>query len=417
MRFASTIRNLTSAAYIVASRHTSSTHDTSPIPSLSRSYTSTLDDTNLSPKQFLAFRYNLNHNLKLCSTGYTFIPRCSNLTGHRMSTTMARASTNTQKPKKREKKLSWIKKQRLQKEARLNVKKQQQKDSDDCPPDESFVSPMSSKASSSYHYDRLDSPLKASAMSRVAPSNVDKRPAPMATASIDTHCNKRLKETGWMDKQVVKRVTVLSQRTEGPDSHFPFLSLPAEIRNMIYGYTLHAPIKFSLNRESCRKYRKKRKQTAWLHCPMGANVNLVRVCHQIYHETKAILFELNTFYLCSFLLPDLRNATRSWPIFRSVQSLDLDFYCTQPRQVLNLVKTVLEYPTIRLRNIKVGLHGLAAMADISALRYLNVEDSVVVRVYTYFTSPPRISAIQAELDLEVPKMMSKLYMNAVYDSD
>lgn len=73
---------------------------------------------------------------------------------------MAKAFLNTHIPKKKEKKLSWKKKQRLQRAETANVKKQSKKDPDDPTPDQSSVSPMSPDAAlfNRNEYSKLTSP-------------------------------------------------------------------------------------------------------------------------------------------------------------------------------------------------------------------------------------------------------------------
>lgn len=247
-------------------------------------------------------------------------------------------------------------------------------------------------------------------ISQVAPVTEDQRPAAMAAVSNDNHRIKKSSKSSSIEYQRIGEECGIC-RTDQSKSAFPFLGLPAEIRNMIYCYALNAPRR-SKTKQSYRTYRKRRHRRASLYCPIGANVSLVRTCHQIYHETKGMLFELNTFLLSSFLLPDVRNAIRSWPIWRSVKSVDLISYCITPKHLHSLVRAMLEQPTMRIRTVDIGLYGLAGAADFAALRNLKLETSITLTVYIHSSCPFTIGAVQTELDLIVPKMMGKFCLES-----
>lgn len=328
---------------------------------------------------------------------------------HQTSTTMAGASIGTRKPKKSEKKSSWFKKQRMQKEARINVKEQSKKDPNDPRIDQSFLSPMSPKGTSFNQNDQSLVPTPAAPTSRVGPENEDPGPAAMATASIDTHRNKRKKRMSWIEEQMsFKRGRVLLNEMQRAEPCFPFLSLPAEIRNMIYGYALDARWLVSKKKRSCRKYRKKTYEIVRLYCPVGANTSLIRTCQQIYHETRCMLFEINTFSLHSIMFPDLRIAVRSWPIWQNIRKLKMSACCKNLKQLNKLLKTLQEHPSICLRKIDLTIIGLKVASDISPLQNLKVEDSIQINVHTFFMSPLNITGLQNELDFIVPRMMGKL---------
>lgn len=81
--------------------------------------------------------------------------------------------------------------------------------------------------------------------------------------------------------------------TMAPTSSFPFLSLPPEIRMMIYRYLLSKKlietvvhIKEELFRQPKRCSRDKANPTV----PTRLSSQLLRVCRKIYHEAIAILY-------------------------------------------------------------------------------------------------------------------------------
>lgn len=146
----------------------------------------------------------------------------------------------------------------------------------------------------------------------------------------------------------------------------------------IYGHAPHAQWIISTKKHSCCHYRQKKDKYASLYCPADADVGLIRTCQQIYHEPRGMLFEINTFTLHSILLPNLQNATRSWPIWKNVRKLKIDACCKNPNHLHKLLRTTLEHPAICLRELRLSIIGLNARSDILALQNSKVEESELI---------------------------------------
>jgi hypothetical protein len=113
------------------------------------------------------------------------------------------------------------------------------------------------------------------------------------------------------DSKEEAQVQRTSQKTSQKEPEMPFrlIDLSAEPRNMVYGYALRA-LKLQMNKKKSLwdEYRSPPSSSAELVCPVGANVDLLRSCKQVYAETKALLFELKTFRLTVHSIPDIHDA-------------------------------------------------------------------------------------------------------------
>ncbi|KAF7510830.1 hypothetical protein GJ744_005930 [Endocarpon pusillum] len=91
---------------------------------------------------------------------------------------------------------------------------------------------------------------------------------------------------------------ISSTPTMAPTSSSPFLSLPPEIRMMIYRYLLSKKLTKTvvhIKKELFRQPKTCSRDKATPTVPTTLSSQLLRVCRQIYHEAVAILYSENVF--------------------------------------------------------------------------------------------------------------------------
>jgi hypothetical protein len=168
---------------------------------------------------------------------------------------------------------------------------------------------------------------------------------------------------------------------------FRFLDLAPELRNHVYTYALKGNPAGWIGRANYQHTDHNEEfRTASLHCPKGANVNLIRCCKQIHQETKILLYKLNIFNLSLKHLPSLQEVInikqpiKSWSCWSKIKHLKIH---GSVEKIPDFVVPLISLQGLRIHTL--NLHILEEQAkDLLKLSGLRVYGSVSITV----RSPP-----------------------------
>lgn len=186
-----------------------------------------------------------------------------------------------------------------------------------------------------------------------------------------------------------------------------FLRLPAELRNMIYGYALQGRGDRWNAKSPWEEYRGPESSSASLIPSVGMNINLMRACKQIYQETKALLFELNTFSLWVKFVPNMQEAIALWPVWPNIRHINIIGSAYGAKELCSLVDILLAHTNLTVNQLTLHVAMRAGDSEISTLRNLRVRQYVMIKLHTALLHSEEVNMFENELRIALPNMMRK----------